>query len=204
MLKYSKEQLDQIVFANTLNTCHYVSGYENAKSVVKLKCEVHQIEFETKFENVRRTSRAHHVCPKCKEEDKHQNSLLVECDYCHKSYYEKPSHYEKSSFHFCSRACKDTAQSLQGGEKFKNMRPLHYRINNSIANYRKKAFSKYSHCCAVCGWNEDEDILEVHHIDENRQNNDIDNLIILCPVCHRKLSSHKYELIDRQKIVIIK
>ena len=43
-----------------------------------------------------------------------------------------------------------------------------------------------------------------YNTQENIYFNDIDNLIILCPVCHRKLSSHKYELIDRQKIVIIK
>lgn len=63
-------------------------------------------------------------------------------------------------------------------------------------NYRKKAFDNYEHKCAVCGWNEDEDILEVHHIDENREHNDLENLKILCPICHRKITSGKYQLID--------
>ena len=39
-------------------------------------------------------------------------------------------------------------------------------------------------------------MLEVHHIDENRQNNNPSNLIILCPTCHKKLTTHKYELKD--------
>ena len=41
---------------------------------------------------------------------------------------------------------------------------------------------------------EDKDVLEVHHIDSNHCNNDIDNLMILCPICHRKLTLHYYEL----------
>lgn len=43
-------------------------------------------------------------------------------------------------------------------------------------------------------WREDERILEVHHIDENRSNNEITNLIILCPICHRYISLSIYTL----------
>jgi len=52
----------------------------------------------------------------------------------------------------------------------------------------------YPHKCYVCGYNDDERILEVHHVDENRNNNDINNLKILCPNCHKKLSLHLYTL----------
>ena len=44
-------------------------------------------------------------------------------------------------------------------------------------------------------------MLEVHHIDENRANNELDNLIVLCPICHRKLTTGKYELINRTEII---
>ena len=81
------------------------------------------------------------------------------------------------------------------------MRPLHY--GSSGGDYRKIAFNDYEHKCAVCGWNEDERILEVHHIDSNRENNEIDNLIILCPTCHRKITLHYYKLIDRELLVPI-
>ena len=37
-------------------------------------------------------------------------------------------------------------------------------------------------------------VLEVHHIDENRNNNDISNLVILCPICHKYLTLHLYTL----------
>jgi predicted HNH restriction endonuclease len=48
----------------------------------------------------------------------------------------------------------------------------------------------------ACGYDEDERILEVHHIDEDRNNNDIKNLCILCPNCHVKITYHFYELLD--------
>lgn len=68
------------------------------------------------------------------------------------------------------------------------------------SNYRLTAFRAYPHCCAVCGWNEDPEVLEVHHIDENRKHNQVKNLIILCPTCHKKLTLHTYELVDRTRI----
>ena len=35
-------------------------------------------------------------------------------------------------------------------------------------------------CFTIDGW------IEVHHRDENRQNNKLENLIILCRSCHKK------------------
>ena len=82
------------------------------------------------------------------------------------------------------------------------MRPEHYGVNESSSSYRKLAFRNYSHKCAICGWDEDEDILQVHHIDENRLNANLNNLIILCPTCHQKLTIGKYKLVGREKIIL--
>ena len=51
-------------------------------------------------------------------------------------------------------------------------------------NYRKLAFANYQGICAHCGFGV-QDVLEVAHIDGNRGNNAIENLIILCPNCHK-------------------
>jgi hypothetical protein len=51
-------------------------------------------------------------------------------------------------------------------------------------NYRKLAFDVYPPICAHCGFGVPE-VLEVAHIDGNRQNNEINNLVILCPNCHK-------------------
>lgn len=41
--------------------------------------------------------------------------------------------------------------------------------------------------CQVCGFNEDVRVLDVHHIDKNKENNKIENFIVLCPNCHAKV-----------------
>lgn len=38
--------------------------------------------------------------------------------------------------------------------------------------------------CADCGYKKYPKVLQVHHIDENRKNNSIENLVVLCPTCH--------------------
>ncbi|MBA2585428.1 MAG: HNH endonuclease [Chthoniobacterales bacterium] len=62
------------------------------------------------------------------------------------------------------------------------------RDENSLApkriDYRKRAFAHYDPVCAHCGYGIP-DILEVAHIDGSRQNNEISNLVILCPNCHK-------------------
>ena len=40
-------------YQNSLNTCHYVKGYINANSLITLHCDIHNYDFETKYENTR-------------------------------------------------------------------------------------------------------------------------------------------------------
>jgi 5-methylcytosine-specific restriction endonuclease McrA len=44
--------------------------------------------------------------------------------------------------------------------------------------------------CLVCGYDEHPSILEVHHIDKNRKNNELSNLTVLCPNCHSLVHRH--------------
>ena len=73
-------------------------------------------------------------------------------------------------------------------------------------NYRKLAFETYDQLCAHCGFGIP-DILEVAHIDGDRRNNDVANLVILCPNCHKMLdldlisNETIVEMRDRPKIV---
>jgi hypothetical protein len=36
----------------------------------------------------------------------------------------------------------------------------------------------------ICGYDEFVEGLDVHHIDENRKNNKLNNLIVVCGICH--------------------
>lgn len=74
-------------------------------------------------------------------------------------------------------------------------------------NYRRLAFKHYDPLCAHCGFGVPA-VLEVAHIDGHRQNNEIANLVILCPNCHKMhdldliSTSTIIEMRDRPKIVV--
>ena len=67
-------------------------------------------------------------------------------------------------------------------------------------NYRKRALDHYQPLCVHCGFGV-EAVLEVAHIDGNRQNNDLVNLVILCPTCHKMLD---LDLIPNEAIIAIR
>ncbi len=78
----------------------------------------------------------------------------------------------------CSRAC---ANKHREGIKYKLGRPrdkvVHYRsIKVRLLDLRGKV-------CERCGYDIFE-ILQVHHKDRNRENNDLGNLELICPNCH--------------------
>ena len=200
MAKLSIETVKTKVFNNSLKTCECIGGYETTQSIITVRCLKHNHVFNTKYKNVRRDTRPHHICPICQEEDRNKDKIIYVCDYCGKEFFIAPSKLTntKSGLHFCSRECKDKAQCISSGNKFSAIKPAHYGTTKK--DYRKKAFREYEHKCAICGYNEDIDILEVHHIDENRQNNSLENLIILCPICHRKLTTHKYKILNNKII----
>ena len=60
---------------------------------------------------------------------------------------------------------------------------------DTISRYIRELFDFY---CARCGKDcrnskNAESVLQVHHIDENPGNNDLENLIQLCAACHLKI-----------------
>jgi hypothetical protein len=66
-------------------------------------------------------------------------------------------------------------------------------------NYRKLAFGHYHNqvYCVHCGFGITE-VLEVAHLDGNRQNNQVVNLAILCPTCHKM---HDLDIISTATIL---
>lgn len=105
------------------------------------------------------------------------------CAYCSKKFYRSPSKMSRSrsGLYFCSREHKDLSQRIGG---IPEIQPTHY--GNGTKLYRALAFRNYPHECSRCGYNKHPEILEVNHIDCNRENNDLSNLEILCPNCHKE------------------
>ncbi|PSV89362.1 HNH endonuclease signature motif containing protein [Photobacterium iliopiscarium] len=56
------------------------------------------------------------------------------------------------------------------------------------AEIKRQVMTEAGHCCSVQQCNEH--IVEIHHIDENRENNDPNNLVVLCDK-HHKLAHGK-------------
>lgn len=115
-----------------------------------------------------------YLCRKCR-----YGTLEVECDYCGDNFLRSPNKIKRSKtgFHFCSRDCKDSAQSIKG---LRDFAPSHYGTGN---RYRRQALDYYEEVCNMCGETRNY-VLIVHHKDGNRSNGDISNLEVLCRNCH--------------------
>ena len=135
----------------------------------------------------------------CKDCSKHRDSTKIKCYTCGKEIWVSNTRIKRSKTGkiFCSKHCATIENNHSKiGKK-------HPNYKGGIGSYRRYALREFPHECAVCGWNEDVDVLQIHHIDENRKNNQKENLIILCPTCHFKITIGKYELTsDRKKIVL--
>lgn len=198
-------KLTQEEYENRVKDCvgdrfTVISQYLGKTKPITLHCNIHNIDFTVAAECfMRGKNDIRGNCPKCSEDAKNKryenNRINVKCAYCGKEFHIQKSHADKSKsgLYFCCREHKDLAQRVDSGEKFDVIRPEHY---GTCGAYRQVAFRLYPHKCCVCGWDEDERILEVHHKDENHDNNDPDNLCIICPICHRKITLHYYKLLE--------
>lgn len=77
-----------------------------------------------------------------------------------------------------------------------------YLKDNSIAwgqknmqRYKKYFLEEQNHCCAICGmkdeWNGKQLVFILDHIDGNADNNNRDNLRLVCPNCDSQLDTFK-------------
>jgi hypothetical protein len=92
----------------------------------------------------------------------------------------------KSGILFCSRKCKDAANRIGG---ISAIHPRHFGSGKS--SYRDRALKRYGIACCnsecpirAAGIEITERMLDVDHIDENREHNTIENLQVLCIWCH--------------------
>lgn len=188
--KLTAEEIQSRLNEYFLQDVKLVSNYKNNKTNIRLHCNECGYEWETRPTQVI-YSDYKHSCPNCKIQN---TGKTVTCAFCGKEIRRTNSELEKnqSGFYYCSREC---------GNRHKNMLRKQNGEWNQSLNYRSRAFENLEHKCAVCGWNEDERILEVHHKDEDRTNNDLSNLVILCPTCHRKITLGYYLLTKDYQLI---
>lgn len=166
-------------------------------TMVKVNCAYcsKEHEIELKRHNLKVKRNENFYCSKECEMLTKKQGAIVECAYCGKEIYRSKSAIErsKSGNLFCSRSCAVSFNNTlyKTGED-------HPQYNGGISSYRQRAFDAYPHKCAICGWNKDSRILEVHHINESHDDNSLENLIILCPTCHKHITLQLYELKNRK------
>jgi len=168
---------------------------------VKVICDKCSKEFEIPLKRYNLKIKRNEKFYCSKECLKVKGSFLCSCAYCGREVQKQGAELKKSKSGniFCSKSCAVSFNNsiYKTGEN-------HPQYKNGLSSYRARAFISYKHECAICGWKDDERILEVHHISNSHNNNSLDNLIILCPTCHKKLTLDLYELIDKKELRIKK
>ena len=112
-------------------------------------------------------------------------SVTKTCECCKKEYLVSNS---RANSKFCSRECKNHTNNteIQRRQESRRLTALK-RGSASSKTVRRFVFSKKQKKCEICGYDEYDFCLDIHHKDENPINNDITNLIVLCCMCHKKL-----------------
>jgi len=113
----------------------------------------------------------------------------IKCFTCGKSIYKSKKELlrSKSKKYFCSHMCSNLYISKnQVGSGHPNWKGGMFSYRNMLK--RQKLKEK----CLLC-FKKDSRILVVHHIDKNRKNNNLDNLMWLCRNCHFLVHNYKNE-----------
>lgn len=146
-----------------------------------------RLQFQAQLKEHRRGN-ANYCSISCGHKSKKRTKIKipnVTCSYCNLAFYKSPNRLKNSrhKIYFCCRRHKDLGQRLESN--ITKIHPPHYTQGKYIgSNYRRVAFNHYPHVCNRCKYNKIINILCIHHIDRNRNNNEVSNLEILCPNCH--------------------
>ena len=143
-------------------------------------CLYCQKEFEARSWLIKR-GYAKYCSNECKINSQFKGKYL-KCSYCGKKIYRSLAELKKSKMNlfFCNKSCHCSwrnkyTRSMEGAANWKG--------GESI--YRGELIkSRIEQKCSKCGIT-DIRVLVVHHLDENRKNNNIKNLRWLCHNCHR-------------------
>jgi len=129
--------------------------------------------------------------------------MIKECINCKES----KEHHAKGLCYLCYKKLKWQPKILSC-KRCKRKKALHakglcvscynfiFHLDKNRAYYQRKSnhidlktYRKVTRECVVCSFNK---IVDIHHIDLNKQNNSLKNLIGLCPNHHRMINNHNY------------
>lgn len=148
--------------------------------MVKVECNNCKIIFSKKPSHIAKS--VHNYCSRKCAALARRNGKEVSCKLCGVKVYRSAQFLKKNKKFFCSRGCSIKNLNNRYGKNHPNW-------NGGLFSYRNLMENKRVSTCMNCGI-EDKRMLVVHHIDGNRENNTIKNLVWLCYNCHHLV--HKY------------
>lgn len=160
---------------NRLSTFKYCSREcKNKSNTIKIKARC-AICGEL-FEHISsRCNKAKYCSRRCYHRSQiNRGSAEYICKHCGNSFQDSPS---KKRI-YCSKGCVNKAEKAQ-------FKPKYSTVRKKMLNLGK--IEK----CEMCSYNAVPEILGVHHKDGDRHNNILENLIVVCPMCH-SLIHHKH------------
>lgn len=153
--------------------CKKVYGYSSGKSMIKMRNFVFNNSIDTSHFD-------------CKMKTRKYTIIEKECPICRKKFNTKMGHKREKIT--CSCACANTY--FRSGENNGG-----YKTTDELtgeAKYVRICFDTHKKECVVCG---EKNIVAVHHYDSNHSNDDVSNLIPLCPTHHQYMHSKYRNLI---------
>jgi hypothetical protein len=132
------------------------------------------------------------------------NTHDFECVTCGKKCQFPPSR-RKTRKKYCSRQCKDVTAISRKECSRDAMRKNRLKKNHiSSSALRKTVFSIKNCECEICGYNEYDFCIDLHHIDKDPSNNEIENIAVLCCICHKKFHKGIFSLSESNRSEVIK
>jgi hypothetical protein len=115
---------------------------------------------------------------------KTQEFIAKTCAHCGNNFTVSSNNKEQQKQITCSHACSGAYV------EFKNKRVAN---KVGVASSYPLVAKKYGlNCCCIC---DEKEVIDIHHLDEDRTNNDISNLVALCPTHHAYMHRGKQYLI---------
>lgn len=127
---------------------------------------------------------------KCQYES-YRTGEFIACAICGKKAWKRPKQikHSKSGKFFCSKSC----QTLWRNNEFRGPKHGNWKGGENIHHKELLVKNNIKLICRVCR-TKDERVLAVHHLDKNRKNNDIKNLVFLCHNCHHLVHNHNQKV----------
>lgn len=111
----------------------------------------------------------------------------VQCFVCGKDTYKSLQSLKrsKSKKFFCNKSCQTKWRNTEFvGDRHANWKEGKHSYRSVLVR------NKIPKVCKLCN-SKDERVLATHHIDRNRKNNVLDNLVWLCHNCHFLVHNHQ-------------